>query len=267
MYVSAEALGSRNARELLDSGVDEVLMPCIGTLEDAIGKAAKSAGHVTVHTPANRIADPEEVREQLCAAGVDSILLVSGNPGHGTGARALDELIDFFRKHDFHVSVGAYPEAYFRRTSAHQRDKSASILLGKQAAGAQRVITQASFSAGNMRKWLETVRARGMRLPIQIGVMAQVPGRTLAKIARDARAEIFANPGMHATSRENMDMMFRMFWSHVPRPETFIREVGALEQMNQKDGFHIFGYGTDISRLIAAGRSAGRGRISGKNNE
>lgn len=257
MHISAEALGSKSARNLLQSGADEVLMPCIGDLADAIKKASSSAGHVTVHTPANRITDPDKVRDQLRAAGVDSVLLVSGNPGHGTGARALHELIDFFRKNDFHVSVGAYPEAYFRRTSAHHRDKSASILLEKQAAGAQRVITQASFSVGNMRKWLETLRARRMRLPIQVGVMAHVPGRTLARIAHEARAEIFSNPGMHANSKENMDMMFRMFWSHVPRPETFIREVGALVQMNQDDGFHLFGYGSDISDLIAVAHRAG----------
>src|SRR5699024_10591365 len=257
MHVSAEALGSKSARELLQAGADEVLMPCINSLEEAIDKAARSGGHVTVHTPANRVADRDKTCEQLRAAGVSSVLVVSGNPGHGTNIPALGELIHFFREQGFHVSVGAYPEAYFRRTSAHHRARSATTLLGKQSAGARRVITQASFSAENMRKWLATVRPRGLRLPVQVGVMQQVPGRMLAKVADNARAEIFAEPGMQAFSKENMDMLFRMLWSHVPHPEDFITEVGALVQMDHRDGFHLFGDGADVSDLIATARSAG----------
>src|SRR5699024_10078895 len=101
MYVSAEALGPKSARELLQAGVDEVLMPCIGDLGNANKKAAKSHSHVTVHTPANRVVDRQKTLNQLREAGVSSVLVVSGNPGHGTGATTLHELIDFCRKHDF----------------------------------------------------------------------------------------------------------------------------------------------------------------------
>jgi len=52
-------------------------------------------------------------------------------------------------------------------------------------------------------------------------------------------------------------MMFRMLWSHVPSPEAFIERVGALDEMGRDDGFHVFGYGADVSRLIAAGHAAG----------
>lgn len=259
MQVSAEALGSKSARGLFAAGADEVLMPCVGAIDEAIDKAAKVDGTVTVHAPANRITDPERILDRLRRAGVTSILAVSGNPGHGRGTSTLYELIRFFREHDLHVSVGAYPETYFRKTSDHHRAKSASILLDKQAAGAQRVMSQASFSVDNMQKWLTTLRSSGMTLPIHVGVMAPVPGHTLEVVMRQARAELFTHPDTRAMNKSNLDMLFRMLWSHVPTsPDEFITQVGALDEMGQEDGFHIFGYGTDVSDLITAGHAAGQ---------
>jgi hypothetical protein len=49
MPVSAEALGPKNARELLETGADEVLMPCIGSFEDAAAKAGRVGGQMDGH--------------------------------------------------------------------------------------------------------------------------------------------------------------------------------------------------------------------------
>ena len=255
MRVSAEALGPKNAQKLLAAGADEVLMPCIGPLETAVGKAARVDGPVTVHVPANRVHDPEATVEMLRENGIDRVLVVSGNPGHGRGNRTIYELIPYFRRRGLHVSVGAYPEDYFTATSSAHRAKSASILVDKQAAGAHRIITQASFSTTNMRKWLQTVRSRGVVLPIHVGVMARVPRRTLGKIMRTARAEIFTHPRV-AAKKPDMDLLFRVLRSKMPRPERFIETVGAFEELGAEDGFHIFAYGADIDLLVAAAHNA-----------
>jgi len=84
-----------------------------------------------------------------------------------------------------------------------------------------------------------------------------VPGHTLAAVMRRARAELFTHPRMQVASKENLDMMFRMLWSHVPSPEALIGEIGALDEMGGDDGFHVFGYGADITHLISAGHGAG----------
>lgn len=258
MQVSAEGLGPKSARELFAAGADEVLIPCIGPLDDTIAKAAKVDRPVTVHAPANRITDAEYTLERLHEAGVVRVLVVSGNPGHGRGTRSLYEVIELFRTHGLHVSVGAYPETYFRTTSDNHRVKSASILVDKQAAGAQRILTQASFSIDNMKKWLATLRAGGVTLPVHVGVMPPVPTRTLEAVMREARAELFSHPRTRAMRRANLDMMFRMLWSHVPTsPEQFIAQVGALDSVGPGDGFHVFSYGADVSALIAAGHAAG----------
>lgn len=256
MHVSAEAPGSKSARELLDAGVDEVLMPCIGTIDEAIDKATRIDGPITVHVPANRITEPRETLERVQGAGITRVLLVSGNPGHGRGTRNLYELIELFRQHHLHVSVGAYPENYFRTTGDGHRSKSASILADKQAAGAQRVVTQASFDVDNLRKWLAALRWARVSLPVQVGVMPPVPSRVLESVMREGRAELFTHPRTRAMRKANLDMMFRMLWSHVStNAEQFITQVGEFDAMGQKDGFHIYGYGSEVSGLIDAARA------------
>ncbi len=254
MPVSAEALGPKSGRDLLDAGAGEVLMPCIDTFEEAVGRAAAVNGPVTVHAPANRIGDPHDAVKLLAHHGLERVLAVSGNPGHGDGAHDLHEVIRIFRAHAIHVSVGAYPEDYFTRTSAAHRRKSALVLLDKQDAGAQRIITQASFDVDNMCRWGATLRRAGVTLPIHAGVMAEVPRKALISVLRNARAEIFSQRNLSAISRPNLDLIFRMLRSRLPDPKTFIERVAACDWMGPSDGFHVFAYGADVRPLIAAAR-------------
>lgn len=262
MKVSAEALGPKSAHNLFNAGVDEVLLPCIGRFDDAAAKAERVQGPVTLHTPANRVPDPNYALECLQRHGIESVLIVSGNPGHGRGTRTIYELIPFFREHGLHVSVGAYPEDYFTWTSRAHRSKSASILVDKQSYGAQRIITQASFSTSNMRKWLKTVRSRGVTLPIQVGVMASLPRRTIGRFLKATRAEIFSHPRVQLANKPNLDLLFRMMRSTMPRPEDFIEEVAQMDEMSAEDGFHIFAYGTDVTSMVSSAHAARQGRES-----
>lgn len=255
MQVSAEALGARSGGRLLASGADEVLMPCLDTVDDAIDRAAAVPGPVTVHAPANRIDDSGRVIERLQANGIGHALVVSGNPGHGSGVHTVQGLVPEFRRRGIHVSVGAYPEDYFTRTSRAHRDKSGAILADKQAAGAQRIITQASFNVDNMRRWLQTLRGRGVTIPVHVGVMARVPRRAFGAMLRHARAEVLSHPRLRAANKASLDLFFRMLRSRMPAPETFVREVGVLDELSREDGFHVFSYGADASRLIAAARA------------
>lgn len=255
MRVSAEALGSKSGDRLLAAGADEILMPCVDALDVAIDRAARVPGPVTVHVPANRVDDAERVIGRLQSNGIGRALVVSGNPGHGSNLHSVYELIPQLRHHGIEVSVGAYPEDYFTITSRAHREKSAEILAAKQAAGAQRVITQASFSVRNLRKWLQTLRGRGVTLPVHVGVMVRVPRRAFAAVLRSARAEVLSHPRMRTANKASLDLFFRMLRSRVPDPAAFVREVGALHELGHGDGFHVFSYGADASRLIATAHS------------
>jgi len=252
MWVSAETLGPGGAQKLLNGGADEVLVPCIGRLEDTAAKAAAvPGGPVTLHVPANRVSNCRAAVEVLVRHGLENALVVSGNPGHGPGDLTVYELINCLRANGVHVSVGAYPESYFSRTGPQHRAKSAGILADKQAAGAQRIITQASFNADNMAQWIRTIRSHGVALPVQVGLMAPVPRRALAATLRSARAEFFRHPRVTALRRENLDMLFRMLRSRIPDPASFVRGVAGDGVLGPEDGFHIFTYGTDVSALMA----------------
>ncbi len=261
MHVSAEALGIRSAARLIEAGAEEILIPCTGDLDEAIDKAAGVPDPVTVHVPANRVDDVDRVVARLDANGIHRALVVSGNPGHGEGTRTVYELIERFRGHGIHVSVGAYPESYFTLTSSAHRARSAAIVLDKQAAGAERVITQASFSVGNMQAsfsvgnmqaWLRVVRARGVVMPVHVGVMVRVPRRVFRAVMRNARAEVFSHPRVRAANRVSLDLFLRMLRSRLPDSVAFVRQVGGLPEMGGGDGFHVFSYGADATRLITA---------------
>lgn len=266
MWVSAEALGAGGARRLLNGGADEVLIPCIGRLEDAVARAAAvPGGPVTLHLPANRVSDCEAAVEVLVRHGLKSALVVSGNPGHGPADLTVYQLIACLRANGIQVSVGAYPESWFSRSGPRHRMKSAGILADKEAAGAQRIITQASFNADNMAQWIRTIRSHGVDLPVQVGLMAPVPRRALAATLRSARAEFFRHPRVKALSRENLDMVFRMLRSRIPDPARFVRAVVGADVLGPADGMHIFTYGSDITALMTTIRALHRDRARGEN--
>ncbi len=252
MQVSAEAMGPKSAADLFAMGADEVLMPCINRLEDAAAKAGRVAGPVTLHVPANRVGDPPATLDLLREQGIERLLVVSGNPGHGRGTRTIYQLIPFFRSHGLHVSVGAYPEDYFTATSARHRARSAGILVDKQAAGAQRIITQACFKPDNAHQWLTVVRSRGVMLPIHFGVMAPVPRKALASVLRATRSEFLRHPRLRTLNRENLDLLYRMVRSMIPKPERFMRALVSQGGLSDEDGFHLFAHGSNVQELIAA---------------
>lgn len=261
MWASAETLGPIGAKKLLASGADEVLVPCIGHLDQAAAKAAAVAGGpATLHVPANRVTSCQAAVDLLVEHGLQSALVVSGNPGHGRGDFAVYELIRCLRAQGIHVSVGAYPESYFSVTSTRHRAKSARILADKQAAGAQRIITQASFDAQNMAEWRRRIRDQGVELPVQVGLMAPVPRRALRATLRSARAELFRHPRLSAVSRENLDMLYRMLRSRIPDPARFVRAVADTGELGAGDGFHIFTYGADVSDVITTIHGLGHAR-------
>ena len=253
MRISAEVLGPRSATRLFGAGAHEVLIPCIGSLEDAAAQASRiSEGPVTLHVPANRVANPDHAVAVLAEHGIERALVVSGNPGHGGGSTTLYELIPRLREHNIHVSVGAYPESYFSTTGARHRMRSARILRAKQEAGAQRVTTQVTFDRANLRTWVAVLREHGVDLPLQIGVSAPVPRTTLGRVLRQARADILRYPARHTLSRANLDLFYRMLRSRIPDPARHIWQIGEMDVLRPHDGFHLFTYGADIQPLMRA---------------
>lgn len=83
---------------------------------------------------------------------------------------------------DFEISVSAYPEKH-----PESRDTAADIEMLKRKAdnGADRALTQFFFDNDNLERYLEKVRAAGIRIPIVPGIM---PIQNLTQLKRFAGA-------------------------------------------------------------------------------
>lgn len=257
MQVSVEALGPKGGRKLLESGAQEIFVPCIGQIHEAVARAAKIGDAATVHTPLNRITDADETLRLLGDNGIRNVLMVSGNPGHGERRYGFDDLIPRFREAGIHVSVGAYPEDHFVRTGARHRARQIGILQDKQALGADRIVTQACFRTSNALQWLDELRAADVALPVHLGVSARIPNKTLKMMMTQALKEARHAPIAWLNNKPNLDLLVRMVWSRFFASAGFVEAIQAGRSGHGPEGFHIFSYGADVLPIIEAARSFG----------
>jgi methylenetetrahydrofolate reductase (NADPH) len=256
MNVTVEALGPKSARQLLDAGAGEVMIPCIGDLDSALERAARVPGPVTLHVPANRVADPADTATRLRQRGIRRVLAVSGNPGVGPGGVGVGvgEMIEALAGAGLHVSVGAYPENWFSIPgSARRRARSAAILADKQAAGARRIVTQAGFDPRSAIRWLETIRAAGIEVPVHVGVMPALPWQRVRRLAARAARDLLSR-GATSLSRPDADLLMRLLRAPVSRPRRYVHEIGTAGVLKPGDSFHVFAQGVEAGELLAACR-------------
>ncbi|MCU0626181.1 MAG: methylenetetrahydrofolate reductase [NAD(P)H] [Gemmatimonadaceae bacterium] len=119
-----------------------------------------------------------EVADQYWAAGVRHIVALRGDPPTGPGqayephpegfAYASDLVVGLRARHDFEISVAAYPEGHPQATSLAA---DVDNLKRKVDAGATRAITQFFFDNGMYFRFVDKCRAAGITVPIVPGIM------------------------------------------------------------------------------------------------
>jgi methylenetetrahydrofolate reductase (NADPH) len=123
-------------------------------------------------------AEIDEVVDQYWEAGVRHIVALRGDPPPADGGRFVPhpegyasaaELVEGLKKrHDFEVSVAAYPEVHPEAVSAQV---DLDNLKRKIDAGATRAITQFFFSTDAYFRFLDKALAAGITAPILPGIM------------------------------------------------------------------------------------------------
>ena len=169
------------------------------------------AGHLTcVDSTATKVA---EVIDNYLAVGVHHIVALRGDApstpapstaATGTGTASRDgyttavELVAAIRRHaeardtDIEISVAAYPEVHPKAASA---GSDLDNLKAKVDAGATRAITQFFFDTDVFLRFLDTVRAAGIDVPIVPGIM---PVTNFAGVTRfAARCQTTVPDWMH----------------------------------------------------------------------
>ncbi len=130
----------------------------------------------------------DEIADQYWEAGVRHIVALRGDPPPSQGgvftphpegyASAADLVAGLKARHDFDISVAAYPEVHPEASSAQS---DLDNLKRKIDAGANRAITQFFFSEEAYFRFLDKTLAAGIDAPILPGIM---PVTSFAAIRR-----------------------------------------------------------------------------------
>ena len=164
-----------------------------------------------------------EIADQYWESGVRHIVALRGDPSTGAGtkfephpqgyASAAELVAGLKARHDFEISVAAYPEVHPDAASA---EADLDNLKRKLDAGATRAITQFFFSTDAWFRFVDKALAAGISAPILLGIM---PVTSFAAIRRmSANTEI---PAAMETMFEGLDER--------PRPRALVSAVAAAD--------------------------------------
>ncbi len=164
-----------------------------------------------------------EIADQYWEAGVRHIVALRGDPPpahggiftpHPEGYTGAADLVSGLKaRHDFDISVAAYPEIHPEALSA---DADLDNLKRKLDAGANRAITQFFFSTDAYFRFLDKALAAGITAPILPGIM---PVTSFAAIRRmSGNTEI---PGWLERMFEGLDDR--------PGPRALVAAVAAAD--------------------------------------
>ena len=143
-------------------------------------RAVKTAGKAVPVTHFTCIGNTREgIREQLQAyldQGIDHMLALRGDlpfgwTGTGGDFRYATELVKFVRAcfgDRFCIAVAGSPEGHIQCRSLAA---DISFLKQKQDEGAEFVMTQLCWDMDQFRRWMDAIRAAGVTMPVDVGIM------------------------------------------------------------------------------------------------
>ena len=153
------------------------------------------AGHLTCVAASRDEVD--SVVRSYWDVGVRHIVALRGDPvagpgtayePHAKGYRTSADLVAGIKASaDFEVSVGCYPEVH---PEAANPQADLDMLRRKVDAGADRAITQFFFEADVFFRFLERVRAAGIKIPVVPGIMPIGNFGSVQRFAEKVRARV-----------------------------------------------------------------------------
>jgi len=159
-------------------------------LEPTIALTERLAGHgyqVVPHLSARLVRDRAhlaEVAERLTAAGVTDVFVPAGDADRPAGQydsalALLDELAELGRPFA-RLGITGYPESHPRIAD----DITIQAMWDKRQ-HASYIVSNICFDPGSLERWIIRIRARGVTLPLMIGLAGPVErGRLLTMAAR-----------------------------------------------------------------------------------
>jgi methylenetetrahydrofolate reductase (NADPH) len=255
--VSYEVLPLRGAEESIVDHVPRSLPLTVTAtqakgLEPTVELAERLSRHgfdAAPHLAARLVRDKAHLADlvaRLRAADVSSVFVVAGDAAEPAGTfddalsllEALHETGHLFRR----VGIGGYPEGH-----GHIRAELIERALERKAPRATQVITQLCFHAGTTTAWAHQVKARGVELPIRVGLPGAVTRQKLVRIS--------AGLGLGQSARflqKQHSLFWRFFLPGGYQPDRLLQRLApALGRPEHNlQGFHLFTF-NELARTEA----------------
>ncbi len=183
------------AAERLDTGTEVSLAWIPGSNPmDMIAPSAslKRAGHIPMpHVGARHLesaAQLQQLAEQLKDAGVDRILIIGGDRAAAAGpydsSLAVMQTGAFQRVGITRIAVGGFPEGNPHISERILNEAlQAKVSFAREEGLQLSIITQFCFKAEPVTAWVRSVRARGIDIPIRVGLAGPASLLTLMRYA------------------------------------------------------------------------------------
>jgi len=199
--------------------------------------ALTPAAHLTCVAATQREVD--EVARAYWEAGIRHIVALRGDapdgkayrPHPGGYAFAVDLVTGLMRRHDFDISVAAYPETH---PQAAGPDADLDNLKRKLDAGAKRAITQYFFDTDTYLRFIDRCHAAGITAPIVPGIMPVSNYAQAARFSAMCGASVPAWLGRAFEGTERDQELRRMVGLVVAAEQV------RLLQANGVDEFHFY---------------------------
>ena len=156
-----------------------------GSIDLAVELAARGF-HVAPHLSARLVRDEahlREILERLRTAGLTDALVIAGDPSEPAGEfESAFDLLSAMTKlgHGLeHVGISGYPESH-----PVISDETTIQAMFDKAPLATYIVSQVCFEPETIVSWIRAVRARGVDLPIDVGIPGVAARTKLIRIAR-----------------------------------------------------------------------------------
>lgn len=204
-----------------------------------VAERIRAIGHaVTIHVAARMVRGEDHLTEILRrarTAGIDDLFVIGGDAQEPIGPFAsAGELLRPLVRHPLRpatIGIGAYPEGH----PLIQQDVL-DAALDEKAEVADYIVTQLCFDMGAVIRWLEGVRARGIRQPVVLGAVGPVERMRLLEIA----TRIGVGPSLRYLKKQRGIM--QLFRSPAHSATTFYDAAAPHASRHELGiaGFHFF---------------------------
>jgi methylenetetrahydrofolate reductase (NADPH) len=233
----------------------------LGPTLDLTEKLAARGYHVVPHVSARLVRDDAHLADivaRLTASGVDDVFVPAGDADPPAGRfdsalALLDRLAEMGRPFA-RVGVTGYPESHPRIDD----DITIQAMWDKRRHAAY-LVSNLCFDPATLRRWIVRVRARGVTLPMFVGIAGPVDRARLLRMA--------AKAGVAESARflsGHTDWLLRLGTPGGYNPVRLLQRVGATlaDPASSVEGLHVFTFNqvrqTELWRRALLDRLAGQ---------